>query len=173
MSETAQQYTQRILANAQGQDPLKVQPATTKKLARLIKGVPTAKLRKRPAPDKWSVAEILAHLADVEIVIGWRMRSVLGAPGTPVQAYDQNAWVSAGHYEKRDPRKSIELHGAVREANLALLKSLSPDQWKHYGQHAERGQESIEHIVRMVAGHDINHIHQIEHILAPAKTPAK
>jgi uncharacterized damage-inducible protein DinB len=173
MSETAQQYTQRIVANAQGQDPLKVQSATTKKLARLIKGVPTAKLRKRPAPDKWSVAEILAHLADVEIVIGWRMRSILGAPGTPVQAHDQNAWVIAGHYEKRDPRKAIELHGAVREANLALLKSLSSDQWKHYGQHAERGQESIEHIVRMVAGHDINHIHQIERILTPAKTAAK
>jgi hypothetical protein len=56
----------------------------------------------------------------------------------------------------------------VREANLALLKSLSPDQWKHYGQHAERGQESIEHIVRMVAGHDLNHIQQIERILAPS-----
>jgi len=167
MSETAQQYTQRILANAQGQDPIKLQSATAKKLDRLIKGVPAAKLRKRPAPDKWSVAEILAHLADVEIVIGWRMRSILGAPGTPVQAYDQNAWVTTGHYEKRDPRKSIELRRVVREANLALLKSLSPDQWKHYGQHAERGQESIEHIVRMVAGHDVNHIQQIERILKP------
>jgi DinB family protein len=173
MSETAQQYTQRILANAQGQDPLKAQSATTKKIARLIQGVPTAKLRKRPAPDKWSVAEILAHLADGEIVIAWRMRSILGAPGTPVQAYDQNAWAVAGHYEKRDPRKSIELHRVVRQANLALLKSLSPDQWKQYGHHAERGQESIEHIVRMVAGHDINHIRQIQHILTPAKIPAK
>jgi len=169
VSETAQQYTQRILANAQGQDPIKVQSATNKKIARLIKGVPTARLRKRPAPDKWSVAEIVAHLADVEIVIGWRMRSVLGAPGTPVQAYDQNAWVIAGHYEKRDPRKSVELHRVVRAANLALLKSLSPEQWKHYGQHAERGQESIEHIVRMVAGHDINHLGQIERILTPRK----
>jgi len=169
MSETAQQYTQRILADAQGQDPSKVQSVTNKKIARLIKGVPTAKLRKRPAPDKWSVAEIVAHLADVEIVIGWRMRSILGAPGTPVQAFDQNAWVIAGHYEKRDARKSIELHRVVREANLALLKSLSPDQWKHYGQHAERGQESIEHIVRMVAGHDINHLGQIERILTPRK----
>jgi hypothetical protein len=168
MTETPQQYTQRILANAQGQDPVKVQSTTTKKLTRLIKGVPAAKLRKRPAPEKWSVAEILAHLADVEIVVGWRMRSILGAPGTPVQAYDQNAWVTAGHYEKRDPRKSIEQHGVVREANLALLKSLSPDQWKHYGQHAERGQESIEHIVRMIAGHDVNHIHQIERIVKPA-----
>jgi hypothetical protein len=169
MSETAQQYTQRILANAQGQDPIKLQSASPKKLTRLIKGVSTAKLRKRPAPDKWSVAEILAHLADVEIVIGWRMRSILGSPGTPVQAYDQNAWVTAGHYEKRDPRKSVELHRVVREANLALVKSLSPDQRKHYGQHAERGQESIEHIVRMVAGHDINHIRQIERIITPNK----
>src|SRR5208337_5498156 len=116
MSETAQQYTQRILANAEGQDPLKLQAATPKKLARLIKGVPSAKLRKRPAPEKWSVSEILAHLADVEIVIGWRMRSILGAPGTAVQAYDQNAWVTAGHYDKRDPRKAIELHRVVREA---------------------------------------------------------
>jgi DinB superfamily len=169
MSETVQQYTQRILSNSQGQDPIKIQSTPNKKLARFINGVPTAKLRKRPAPDKWSVAEILAHLADVEIVIGWRMRSILGAPGTPVQAYDQNAWVTTGHYDKRDPRKSIELHRVVREANLALLKSISPNQWKQYGQHAERGQESVEHIVRMVAGHDVNHIRQIERILIPTK----
>jgi len=169
MSETAQQYTQRILSNAQGEDPIKVQSSSNKKLIRLTRGIPPTKLRKRPAPDKWSVAEILAHLADVEIVIGWRVRSILGSPGRPVQAYDQNVWVIAGHYEKRDPKKSIELQRSVREANLALLKSLSPDQWKHFGQHAERGQESIEHIVRMVAGHDINHINQIERILTPAK----
>jgi uncharacterized damage-inducible protein DinB len=168
-TETVQQYTERILSNAQGQDPIKLQSATNKKLTRLIKGVPTAKLRKHPAPDKWSVAEILAHLADVEIVIGWRMRSILGHPGTAVQAYDQNAWVASGHYEKRDIRKSIEIHRVLREANLALLKSLTPDQWKQYGQHAERGQESIEHIVLMVAGHDVNHIHQIERIVRPTK----
>jgi len=172
MSETAQQYTQRILSHAQGQDPIKLQSATPKKLARLIKGISPAKLRKRPAPEKWCVAEILTHLADVEIVIGWRIRSILGDPGTPVQAYDQNAWVVAGHYEKRDPRKSIELQRVVREANLALLKSLSPGQWKHYGQHAERGQESIEHIARMVAGHDLNHIQQIERILTRGKRKA-
>src|SRR5580700_4915144 len=169
MSETVQQYTQRILGHAEGLDPIKVQSATPKKLARLIRGVSPAKLRKRPAPGKWSIAEILAHLADVEIVIGWRMRSILGAPGTPVQAYDQNAWVVSGHYEKRDPRKSVEIHRVLREANLALLKSLSPEQWKQYGQHAERGQESIEHIVRMVGGHDVNHIHQIERVLKPTK----
>jgi hypothetical protein len=170
MSETPQQYTQRMLSNAQGQDPVKTQSTTNKRLARLVKGVPSAKLRKRPAPGKWSVAEILAHLADVEIVVGWRMRSILGAPGTPIQAFDQDAWVISGHYEKRDPRKSVELHRVAREANLELLKSLTADQWKHYGQHSERGQESIEHIARMIAGHDLNHMQQIERILTPAKT---
>jgi uncharacterized damage-inducible protein DinB len=169
MSETPQQYTQRIVANAQGQDPIKVQSSTNKRLTRLIKGVSNAKLRKRPAPGKWSVVEILAHLADVEVVVGWRMRSILGAPGTPLQAFDQDAWVIAGHYEKRLPGKSIEVHRILREANLALLKSLSAEQWKHYGQHAERGRESIDHIVRMLAGHDINHLRQIESILAPTK----
>jgi uncharacterized damage-inducible protein DinB len=163
--ETPQQYTQRILSHAKEQDGIKLQGATNKKLARLIKGRSTAKLRKRPAPDKWSIAEILAHLADAEIVVGWRMRLILGAPGTPIAAFDQNAWASSGHYEKRDPRKSVELHRVVREANLALLKSLTPEQWKQYGQHAERGQESIEHIVQMMAGHDRNHLQQIERML--------
>jgi hypothetical protein len=166
MKETPQQYTQRIIANTEGKQPLTVQAATAKKLERLIKGVPTAKLRKRPAPDKWSVSEILAHFADVEVAVGFRMRSILGAPGTSVAAFDQDSWVISGHYEKRDPRKSIEHFRVAREANLSLLKSLKPEQWKHYGMHAERGQETIEHVVRMLAGHDLNHLNQIERILS-------
>lgn len=166
MKETVQQYIQRISGYAEGKQPLLVQAATAKKLERLIKGVPLAKLRKRPAPDKWSVSEILAHLADTEIVCSFRMRMILGAPGTPIAAFDQDAWVISGHYEKRDPRKSLEQFRVLRESNLALLKSLRPEQWKHFGMHAERGQETIEHILRMMAGHDLNHLRQIEGILA-------
>lgn len=166
MKETSQQYTQRVVSYLDGKQPLAVQAATAKKIDRLIKGVSPAKLRKRPAPDKWSVSEILAHLADAEMVGGFRMRLILGAPGTPIVAFDQDSWVISGHYEKRNPQKSLEQFRAVRDANLALLKSLTPDQWKHYGMHAERGQETIEHIVRMFAGHDINHLKQIEGILA-------
>jgi len=166
MNETPQQYTQRIIANVAGKHPLAVQAATAKKLERLIKGVPTSKLRKRPAVDKWSVSEIAAHFADVEVAVGFRMRLILGAPGTPVAAFDQDSWVTSGHYEKRDPRKSVEYFRVAREANLALLKSLTPEQWKHYGMHAERGQETIEHIVRLLAGHDLNHLLQIERILS-------
>ena len=168
MKETAQQYIQRITAHVDGKQPLAVLAATAKKLERLIKGVPAGKLRKRPAADKWSIGEIIAHLADAEIVIGFRLRMVLGAPGTPITAYDQDSWVTSGHYEKRDPRKSVELFRVVREANLALLKSLTAEQWKHYGMHSERGQETVEHIVRMTAGHDLNHLQQIERTF-PAK----
>jgi|SRR5579872_5435500 len=169
MNETPQQYSQRILSHVDGKDPLKAQSAAAKRLDRLMKGAPASKLRRRPAPDRWSVSEIIAHMADTEIVIGWRIRSILGAPGTHIQAYDQDAWAAAGLYAKRDPRKSLEQFRAVRDANLALYKSLSPEQWKHFGTHAERGEESIERIARMIAGHDINHILQIERILARKK----
>lgn len=166
MKETVQEYVQRIQGKLAGQDPLKVQAATPKKLAPLIKGATPPRLRKRPAPEKWSAAEIIAHLADVEIAVSWRIRSILGAPGTPVQAYDQDAWVVAGHYAKRDARKSLEQFRVLRETNLALYKMLAPEQWKHFGIHAERGEESIERIVQMIAGHDLNHLEQVERILA-------
>jgi DinB superfamily len=166
MNETAQQYIQRITAHVEGQQPLAVQAATAKKLEELISRLPASQLRQRPAADKWSASEIVAHLADAEIVIGFRMRVILGAPGVPIAAYDQDSWVTSGHYEKRDPRKSVEQFRVVREGNLALLESLTPEQWKHYGVHSERGQETIEQIVRMTAGHDMNHLQQIEGILA-------
>lgn len=169
MKETVQEYIQRIQGKTAGKDPLRVQSATAKNLANLLKRATPSKLRKRPAPDKWSVAEILAHLADAEIVAGWRVRSILGAPGTPIQAFDQDAWAAAGRYGKRDARKSLEQFRILRDANLALYKSLTPEQWKHYGMHAERGEESIERILLMMAGHDINHIEQVAAILAPKK----
>jgi hypothetical protein len=170
MSETPQEYIQRIMAQLGGKDPRKVQAATAAQLKRLIQRASPAKLRKRPAPGKWSAAEILAHLADCEIVVGWRMRQILGAPGTPIQAFDQDAWAAAGHYEKRDARKSLEQFRALRETNLALLKSLTAEQHKHHGMHAERGVETIEHIVCMMAGHDLNHLAQVQRIVAAKKS---
>jgi len=168
-NETAQEYIKRILGNVEGQHPLKVQSSTPKKIAQLIRGRSASKLRKRPAPDKWSISEILAHLADCEVVTSWRMRQILGAPGTPIQAFDQDSWAAALHYGKRDGRNSLAHFTAMREANLALMKSLSPEQWKHFGMHAERGQESIEHILRLQAGHDLNHLAQIERLVARKK----
>lgn len=165
MRETPPQYTQRILGCLEGMEPMVVQAATANRLAQLIESVSASELRSRPAPGKWSVSEIIAHLADAEIVGGFRLRFILGSPGAPIVAYDQDRWVTSGHYEKRDPQKSLELFRALREANLALVDSLTPEQWTQYGIHSERGQESIEHIVRMFAGHDINHLQQVESIL--------
>jgi len=169
MKETVQEYIQRIQGKVAGKKPVQVQGAAAQKIAKLIKGVAPAKLKKRPAPEKWSVAEIIAHLADAEIAVGWRMRSILGAPGTPMQAWDPDAWAAAGHYGKREARKSLEIFRVVRETNLALLKALTPEQWKQFGIHAERGEESIERLVSMMAGHDINHTEQIEQILKRKK----
>ena len=169
MTETAQEYRNRMLSNVGGRDPLKLQAAAAAKIDRLIKGATSSKLRKRPAPAKWSIVEILAHIADAEVVGGFRMRFILGSPGTAIQGFNQDDWVSALHYDKRDARKSLEQFRAAREANLAMLKLLTPEQWKHVGMHSERGEESIETIVKMFAGHDINHIQQIERILAAKK----
>jgi hypothetical protein len=173
MIETIPEYVERIVGYAEGQQPLKVQATSAKKLERLLKGVPAAKLRKRPAPDKWSVAEIMAHLADSEIVTSFRLRQILGTPGTPIPAYDQDAWAKACRYEKRDARNSLETFRVLREANLALLKSLTSEQWKHHGMHSERGAETIERLVTLIAGHDLNHTQQVERILAPQKSAPK
>jgi|SRR5580692_2400063 hypothetical protein len=172
MTETPQQYIQRILGNLESLEPLKVQAGTAKKIEKLLQRIPSAKLRKRPAPDKWSITEIVTHLADTEMVCGYRMRIILATPGTPIPAFNQDVWVTAGHYDKRDARKSLEQFRAVREANLALLKTLTREQWKYHGIHAERGEESIEHIVRMFAGHDINHTKQIAAIVARKRSPS-
>jgi hypothetical protein len=165
MKETIEQYKQRIQGYASGKEPLKVQTRTGAKLEKLIKGIPKAELRKRPAPHKWSVAEILAHLEDAEIVIGYRMRAILGDPGTPIQAFDQEKWAAAENYAKRDPHEALAVFQALRATNVRLLKSLKPEQWKHFGMHAERGEETIERITVMTAGHDINHLKQIEAIV--------
>src|SRR5260370_17376530 len=88
MKETPQQYTERVLGYVEGKKPLAVQAATANKLARLVRGVPVSRLRKRPAPDKLSVSEILPPLPDTEIVGAFRMPLILRAPGTPIPPFD-------------------------------------------------------------------------------------
>ena len=168
MAETAQQYTQRLMGYVQGHDPLELQQATAGRLAALIGGKSREELTRRPAPGKWSVGEIAAHLADAEVAIAWRLRQVLSKNAIPIQAYDQEAWAQALEYANRDPRQSLEQFRALREANVALLKSVPRQLWENYGVHEERGNESVAHMVRMVAGHDQNHLGQIERILKAA-----
>ena len=165
MQETAQEYTKRLISYAEGKEPLRLQQAAPKKLASLIKGKTGKQLMRRPAPDKWSVAEIVAHLADGELAISWRLRQTLANNAISIQAYDQDLWAKTFNYAKRDPRESLANYRTLREANLALLKSVPRKLWENYGVHQERGNESVSHVVRMTAGHDLNHLQQIEKIL--------
>jgi uncharacterized damage-inducible protein DinB len=164
MQETPQQYIQRILGFVDGKDPLRVQRETPKKLQTLIKPLNKKQLTQPPEPGKWSIAEILAHLADAELVGGWRMRLILGSNGVSLQPFDQDVWAKTFAYARRDPAASLETFRVLRENNLGMLKSLPKNLWENYGMHQERGKETITHIVRMFAGHDLNHLSQVESI---------
>ena len=165
MPETPQQYTQRLLGHVEGKNPLKVQRETPKKLAGLIRGLSRKQLTRKPAPGKWSIREIMAHLADTEIVVGWRLRHILANNGARIQAYDQNAWAETFDYAHRNAEESLEFFQVLRARNLAMLKALPKELWKNYGMHEERGKESIAQIVRIYAGHDLNHLRQMEKIV--------
>jgi hypothetical protein len=165
MRETPKQYTKRILNYQQGKDPVSILWSTPGKVAALLRGHSRKQLATRPGLGKWSVAEILAHLADAELVIGFRIRLILGANGTPIQAYDQDAWAAFSRYQKQDPRLSLEAFRIQRERNVRLLRSLPKKMWEHYGIHSERGKETIKRVAEMTAGHDINHLKQVEQIV--------
>jgi hypothetical protein len=159
--ETPPQYLQRILSNIEGKDPLEVLGATAGRLRAFVRDSPPHVLRRRPAPDKWSPVEIIAHLADVEIVMSWRMRSILAHDGVPIQPFDQEEWVRNLNYEATDPAESVELFEATRTANLRLLRRVDPKQLENHGMHPERGRETVAHVIRLVAGHDLNHLRQL------------
>ncbi len=169
MQETAEQYISRILGYVEGQDAIKVQRTTAPRLQKAIKGLTPSQLKWRSQPAKWSIAEIIAHLADAEIVASWRMRSIIGENGVTIQPFDQDSWASAFKYQNRDARRSLELFRTLRENNLAMLKEISKETWDNYGMHLERGKESIAHLTRMFAGHDTNHVLQVEGIVKELK----
>jgi hypothetical protein len=173
MPETAEQYIHRILGYVEGQDAIKVQRSTAAKLKKAIGGLTPAQLKWRPEPAKWSIAEIIAHLADAEIVASWRMRSVIGENGITIQPFDQDSWASVFKYQSRDAKRSLEVFRILRENNLAMLKEIPKAIWDNYGMHLERGKESVAHLARMFAGHDTNHVLQVEGIAKQVKTSKK
>lgn len=169
MPESAQEYIQRILGHVEGQDAIKVQRSTAARMKKAIKGLTPKQLRWKPSAEKWSINEILAHLADAEIVASWRLRSAIGQSGVTIQPFDQNTWASIFEYGKRDAKLSLEVFGILRENNLAMLKALPREAWENYGMHLERGKETVTHMARMFAGHDTNHAKQVEAIAADLK----
>jgi len=173
MPETAEQYIARILGNIEGEDALKVQKTSAPRLKKAIRGLTPKQLKWRPEAGRWSISEILAHLADTEIVASWRLRSVIGQDGITIQPYDQEAWAAAFDYQNRDPKRSLQVFELLRENNLAMMKALPREVWNHHGMHLERGKETLPHLTRMFAGHDRNHISQVENIAAQLKKKKK
>ena len=164
-SETASEYQARIFSYVTDEDPLLLQAKAPDILASLVEGLSSEDLGRRPAPLKWSIREIVAHLADDELVAAYRIRLILSSPGTAIQAFDQDVWARTGRYSTADVQESLVLYRALRHQNLQLLHSLSSEEWDTFGVHAERGVESLRDIAMYFAGHDINHFRQIESIL--------
>jgi hypothetical protein len=105
--------------------------------------------------------------------VGWRLRAILTSNGTPIQAYDQDVWASTLKYSRRNPKVSLETFRALRESNLLVLKSVPKSLMENYGLHSECGQETVTHFTNLVAGHDLNHLRQIEQIVKPKHTPKR
>jgi hypothetical protein len=162
MKETFAEYSARLLGLAAGTDAVEVLGSTPDRIAALIAGHSAAALQRRPSADRWSIAEIVHHLSDSEIVLAYRVRMILSVPGTPLPAYDQDSWSRAQHAGATDAHASLALFAALRTALLALLARLNDEELDRYGLHAERGRESIRHLTRLHAGHDRNHLAQIE-----------
>ena len=163
--ETFQQYTERMLSLAGSANPLDLLSRTPPRIGVLIAARSDAELRWTPEPGRWSIAQIVTHLADAEVVGAYRVRMILAAPGTPLQAFDQNEWARAMDYQNADAFASLALFRALRSSLLALLSGLDDEALDRFGIHAERGKESVRHLMRLYAGHDINHLQQIERLL--------
>jgi DinB family protein len=169
MSETVQQYTTRLAGLVGDRDPLAVMGGTPGRLQALVSGASAEELRWTSAPERWTIGQIAAHITDAEIVGAWRFRAVLAEDAVALQAYDQNAWASAFRYENAPADESVGLFVALRHATLRVLRQVDPARLRHAGMHAERGRESVERLTLMYAGHDLNHLAQIERLLSEAR----
>jgi len=139
---------------------------TSRRLYEASASLGAAGIEWRPAPNKWNAREILCHLADCEIVFAFRLRQTLAEDHHRIQPFDQEKW--AGTYGGRDIRIALDVFSSVREWNVALVRSASPAQLTKKVTHPERGEETFQIIVETMAGHDLNHLGQLEKIMASA-----
>ena len=162
--EHADAYIAAILEVLGETDPLDVLQATPASFARAVDGLSPAELRAPEKPGKWSVQQVLAHMADSEVVWSWRLRMVLAHDRPPLTGYDQDLWAEHLGYEDADSRLSLRVFTTLRERNLELLRRAGPEDLRRVGVHEERGDESVQHMMRLYAGHDVVHTRQLERI---------
>jgi hypothetical protein len=149
-------------------DPMTILRDTPLRLSDLLSAVEAGGQSRRPSPDRWSINEIVAHMADAELVTGYRLRMILASNGTPLQAFDQDIWASTFHYGACDAGESAHLFAACRSSTLRILGRVDEALFDNFGMHAERGRETVRHLLSFYAGHDRNHLAQIERIIGSA-----
>jgi hypothetical protein len=164
--DAAARYTQLLLDALGDRDPIDVLSEQGGALERATIGLSTPQLVQAERPGKWSVNDVVQHLADSEIVTGYRIRMILASDNPEIQAYDQDAWAQRLGYSERTLPGALAQIRVVRARTLELLRGLTAEEWERAGVHSERGRESVRHTVNLQAGHDIVHLRQIARIKA-------
>jgi len=116
------------------------------------------------APGKWSVRQIVAHLADAELVGAHRFRQVIAEDNPTLIAYDQDAWTSNLDYARRKPKQSLETFRRIRAENYELLKALPESAFARAGNHSERGRLTLIELLEGYAEHGESHARQLQEI---------
>jgi len=159
-------YAGAILDLLGDKEPLTVLRHTPSAVAEAIDGVTSTQLRTPEGPGKWSIVQVLQHLADSDLVWGWRVRLILAHDRPQITGYDQDLWAERLHYADADPSQALAALDILRRENLRLIEHATPTELKRVGVHSERGEENIEYLVRLYAGHDLLHLRQIGRIRA-------
>lgn len=158
-------YVASLLAHLEDRDPFEVLAETPGVLGNLTAGLSEAQECAPEAPGKWSVRQVVAHLADSELVGGFRFRMVLAHDAPELPGYDQDRWAERLHYQETPAAVALEDFTLLRASTLRLLRRATPEDFKtRVMRHAERGDESLEKMVRLYASHDLVHRKQIERI---------
>ena len=162
--DQARAYTAAILDLLGTQDPIDVLEETPDAVRGAIAGLQDAQLSRPESPGKWSLRHVVQHLADSELVWGYRLRLVLAQDRPTLTGYDQDLWSERLHYERAPIDEALDRFAVLRRSNLRLLAEASPADLQRVGVHAERGEESVAHITRLTAGHDLLHLRQLARI---------
>jgi hypothetical protein len=160
----AQAYTAALLGILGSRDPFDVLRETSNALRRAVSGLSDKQLSLPEAPGKWSIRQVVQHLADSDLVGGYRVRMVLAHDRPMLIGYDQDLWAERLRYQDTDIEVALGDFGTLRRSNLRLLERASPADQQRVMLHAERGEESIAHMTRIYAGHDLVHLRQIDRI---------
>jgi DinB superfamily len=162
---SAQAYVRALLDLLGDRQPLDVLPELLPWLDARLRGASEQALRRPEAPGKWSVIQVVQHLADSELVFGFRARMILSEERPPLQGYDQDKWASLFRYGEVSSASALAQLGVLRDVNLAVLRRLGPADLARVGMHGERGPESLGHLTKLMAAHDLVHRRQVDRIL--------